>query len=264
MPAPIGVFDSGIGGVSILAEIRQLLPHENIIYLADSAYCPYGTKSVELIRERTLKVTGFLTANGAKAVVVACNTACSAGLDQVRISNPHIPIVGVEPAVKPAHNITRNGKIGVLSTNLTLQGQKFSILAEQFGNGVEILTQSAPGLADLVDSGKKDDPETIDLLNRYLEPLLEHEIDTLVLGCTHYPFLKKTIAKICGPDVIILDTGLAVARQTERVLRYKGILNTDDTAGKINFHTTGDAISVKKVLESVWNEKVESITHVTI
>ena len=263
MPAPIGVFDSGIGGVSILSEIRQLLPHEDIIYLADSAYCPYGTKGVEVIRERTLKITDFLRANEAKAVVVACNTACSAGLDQVRITHPAIPIVGVEPAVKPAHAITRNGKIGILSTNLTLQGQKFSLLVEKFGNGVEIMTQPAPGLADLVDQGKKDEPETHEILNRFLEPLLERDIDTLVLGCTHYPFLKDAITKICGPSVVLLDTGLAVARQTERVLRYRGILNSDNN-GTVNFYTTGNAETVKHVLETVWNEEVKQITEVVI
>ena len=263
MPAPIGVFDSGIGGVSILSEIRQLLPHEDIIYLADSAYCPYGTKGVEVIRERTLKITDFLRANEAKAVVVACNTACSAGLDQVRITHPAIPIVGVEPAVKPAHAITRNGKIGILSTNLTLQGQKFSLLVEKFGNGVEIMTQPAPGLADLVDQGKKDEPETHEILNRFLEPLLERDIDTLVLGCTHYPFLKDAITKICGPSVVLLDTGLAVARQTERVLRYRGILNSDNN-GTVNFYTTGNAENVKHVLETVWNEEVKQITEVVI
>ncbi|MDR3237501.1 MAG: glutamate racemase [Spirochaetia bacterium] len=264
MPYPVGVFDSGIGGVSILLEIRKLLNHENIMYFADSFWCPYGTKSVEQIRGRTLKITEFFASQKVKAVVVACNTACSAGLDLVRINNQDIPIIGVEPAVKPAHDITRNGRIGVLSTNLTLQGQKFSILVEKFGNGVEIFTQPAPGLADLVDQGKKDSPETLDMLNRFLQPLLAREIDTLVLGCTHYPFLKDAIQKICGKDIVILDTGLAVAKQTERVLRYRNILGSREEEGTVSFYTSGEASSVKEVLETIWPESVGSVTRVDI
>lgn len=266
MSPPIGIFDSGIGGVSILSEIRQLLPQENILYVADSAYCPYGTKSVELIRERTLRITAFLVSQKTKAVVVACNTACSAGLDEVRIENPEFPIIGLEPAVKPAHNITRCGKIGVLCTEVTSKGERFSGLADKFGGGIEIFTQPAPGLADLVDSGQKDSPETQRLLNKYLKPLIAEGIDTLVLGCTHYPFLKERIQEICGPSVKLLDTGAAVAKQTKRVLQYDGLLaDTKETSkGKVIFHTTGDGAKVKQVLETLWSEPVDAVKEIKL
>ncbi|MCL1910956.1 MAG: glutamate racemase [Leptospirales bacterium] len=263
MPAPLGVFDSGIGGVSILLEIRKLLKSEDVIYFADSAWCPYGTKPIEQIRERTLKITDFLVSQNSKAVVVACNTACSAGLDLIRDKNRSIPVIGVEPAVKPAQSITRNGKIGVLSTNRTLQGEKFSMLIEKFGNGVEIFTQPAPGLAELVDQGKKDEPETAQLLGDYLRPLLARGIDTLVLGCTHYPFLSDKIREICGSSVALVDTGLAVAKQTERVLRDQNIAS-DEGIGRVNFYTSGDEDFVKRVLETLWPEVIENVTYADI
>ena len=264
MPAPLGVFDSGIGGVSILLEIRKLLNNEDVIYFADSAWCPYGTKSVEQVRERTLKITNFLVSQKSKAIVAACNTACSAGLDLIRAKNQDIPVIGVEPAVKPAHSITRNGKIGVLLTSQTLQGEKFSVLVEKFGSGVEIFTQPASGLAELVDQGKKDEQETAQLLNSYLQPLLAKGIDTLVLGCTHYPFLYDKILEICGPSVTLVDTGFAVAKQTKRVLDYKKIISGNKAPGSVIFYTSGDAVFVKKVLETLWPEKIENVTYIDV
>ncbi len=262
--APLGIFDSGLGGVSILLEIRKILPGENIIYIADSANCPYGSKPLDEIRERTLEISECLTAQGAKALVVACNTACSAGLDLIRQKNPDIPVIGVEPAVKPAHDLTRSGKIGVLGTTLTLSGERFSLLVEKFGSGVEIITQPAPGLPDAVEHGMKDAPETEELLNRYIQPLLARGIDTLVLGCTHYPFLTETIRKICGPEVTILDTGRAVARQTERVLRYKGLNSTSHEKGSVVFKTTGTKALTEKVLATIWPETPVEVEEIKI
>ena len=259
MSAPLGVFDSGIGGISILIEIRKALPNENLIYFADSAHCPYGTKTVEEIRERSLRITDFLISRNAKAVVVACNTACSAGLDQVRQRNPETPIIGVEPAVKPAHDLTRNGKIGILSTNLTLNGKKFSSLVDKFGNGVKLLTQPAPGLADLVEKGEIYSNETRELLGGYLRPLMEEGIDTLILGCTHYPFLSPVIREICGDGVKLLDTGEAVARQTGRVLQTKKLASNENFTGTVSFYTTGDPATVKDVLDKLWPEKIDTV-----
>jgi glutamate racemase len=257
--APLGVFDSGIGGISILLEIRKVLPSENILYFADSAHCPYGDKPVEDIRARTLAITEFLIGQGAKAVVVACNTACSAGLDQVRKENPGTPIIGVEPAVKPAHEISGNGRIGILSTSLTLSGGKFSMLVEKFGDGIHLYTQPSSGLADLVEAGKIHAPETRALLEKYLNPLLEQGIDTLILGCTHYPFLKPVIEDICGSGIRLLDTGEAVARQTGRVLESRGLRNSDGGRGTVTFFTTGDPSFVGRIIEGVWPEKVEEV-----
>ncbi len=250
--AAIGVFDSGVGGISILKEIRRLLPGENLLYLADSAHCPYGTKPVPEIRARSLAVTAFLVESGVKAVVVACNSASVAGLDQVREAYPQIPIVGVEPALKPAHGLTRNGRIGVLATSLTLKGDRFSVLVERFGADVQVYTQPAPGLVELVENGELDTPVVEELLHQYLDPLLKKQIDTLVLGCTHYPFLWGTIQKICGPNVTVIDTGLAVAKQTVRVLGQYRILNPEISGGKEAFYTSGDPAAVKEVIVKLW------------
>jgi glutamate racemase len=250
--APIGAFDSGVGGLSILAEIRKLLPAEDLIYLADSAHCPYGTKSAAAIRQRTLEVTDFLVQLGVKAVVVACNSACEAGLERIRDKYPQLPVIGVEPAVKPAQQETRNGKIGVLATTLTLNGERFSHLIEKYGGGIEVFSQPAPGLVELVEAGKLETPETEAILHRYLDPLLDREIDTLVLGCTHYPFLIPMIRKICGPAVTVLDTGAAVARQTLRILTEKDLLTAAASPGNDIFYTSGNPDSVKQVIAKLW------------
>jgi glutamate racemase len=189
---------------------------------------------------------------GAKAVVVACNSASTAGLDQIREVHPGIPVIGVEPAVKPAHNLTRNGKIGVLATELTLQGAKFSDLVEKYGSDIEVYTQPAPGLVKLVEAGRIAVPETERLLRRYLEPLLEKGVDTLVLGCTHYPFLRPLIQKIGGPGLAIVDTGVAVAKQTARVLEQKQLANPGSKPGGDTFYTSGDPETVGKVVQLLW------------
>lgn len=250
----IGVFDSGVGGLSILKEIRQALPGEDLIYLADSAYCPYGTKPVSAIRVRSLEVASFLAGFEIKVLVVACNTASIAGLDQIREVFPLLPVVGVEPAIKPAHDITRNGKIGVLATSLTLKGDRFSVLVERFGTGIEVYTQPAPGLVEMVEAGKLDTTETKMLLHQYLDPLLEKQIDTLVLGCTHYPFLIPIIKEISGPGITILDTGLAVAKQTVRVLEQKQALNPRESGGEEVFYTSGDPEAVREVVAKLWHK----------
>jgi glutamate racemase len=252
---PIGSFDSGIGGLSILAEVRKLLPEEDLIYLADSAHCPYGTKPTHEIRQRTLEVTDFLVGQGVKAVVVACNSACEAGLGRIRDKYPELPVIGVEPAVKPAQHETRNGKIGVLATSLTLNGERFSNLVEKYAAGVEVFSQPAPGLVELVEAGQLETSETEATLHQYLDPLLEKGIDTLVLGCTHYPFLIPLIRKICGPSVTVLDTGVAVARQTKRILTEKNLLTPAKVPGSETIYTSGDPDSVSPVIAKLWPGK---------
>ena len=257
--APLGAFDSGVGGLSIMLEIRRLLPSEDLLYIADSANCPYGTKPVEQIRRLSLDLTDYLVSLGVKAVVVACNTACVAGLDQIRDKHPELPIIGVEPAVKPAHERTRNGRIGVLATNVTLNGSRFSVLVEKYGTGVEVYTSPAPGLVSLVEAGKLDTAETWELLHKYLDPLMEKGIDTLVLGCTHYPFLRPVIEKICGPEVAVLDTGPAVARQARRILEQRNLLNPENGPGKETFYTSGDPAAVAEVIAKLWPDPVSRV-----
>ena len=255
--APIGAFDSGVGGLSILREVRKQLPAEDLIYLADTAHCPYGIKSADEIRLRTLEVTDFLVQLGAKAVLVACNSACEAGLERIRTKHPELPVIGVEPAVKPAHQLTRNGKIGILATSLTLKGERFSNLVEKYATGIQVFTQPAPGLVELVEAGELESFRAETVLHQYLDPLMAQEIDTLVLGCTHYPFLQPLIQKICGPGVRILDTALAVARQTARVLAEKDLLTAKDTPGTEIFYTSGETALVQPVIAKLWlNSKV--------
>ena len=254
--SPLGVFDSGVGGLSILKDIRKLLPNEDLIYLADTAHCPYGVKPVAEIRQRVLEVTNFLITLGAKVIVVACNSASVAGLDQVREVNPRIPIIGVEPAIKPAHELSGNGKIGVLATQMTINGDRFSVLMEKYGTGIEVYTQPAPGLVELVEAGKIETAETEMMLRKYLQPLLDKEIDTLVLGCTHYPFLSSVIHQI-APAVTILDTGLAVARQTAKVLESYKLKTHKTTLGEEIFYTSGEPVVVEKIIAYLWgNDQV--------
>ena len=242
---PIGLFDSGVGGISVLREVQRLLPQEQLIYYADSGHCPYGGKPREQIIERASVITEFLLGQGAKLIVVACNTATIAAVEHLRATYP-VPFVGMEPAVKPAVAQTRSGVVGVLATGAALAGEKFHNLVAAHAQGVRMITQPCPGLVECVERGELDGPGPRSLLMRYTEPLLKAGADTLVLGCTHYPFLRPLIAEIVGPDVILLDTGEAVARQTRRVLEREQLLN-DHGAGGISWHTSGDAAEFERL-----------------
>jgi len=235
----IGVFDSGVGGLSVLREIWAQLPDESTLYFADTAHCPYGSRSAEEICDLAVRITDFLVQRGAQVVVVACNTASAAALHHLR-ERFSVPIVGMEPAVKPAAERTRVGKVGVMATPVTFQGELFARLLERYANGVEVLTQVCPGLVQQVEAGKLDDPETDRLLRLYLEPMVEAGVDSLVLGCTHYPFLREAIARIVGPHVDIIDPAPAVARQTARVLEQHGLRAVERGPALRLFYTSGD------------------------
>lgn len=236
----IGIFDSGVGGISVLREIRQLLPAENLIYYADSGHCPYGGKPREEIIARANFITDFMLARQVKMVVVACNTATIAAVESLRETYP-IPFIGMEPAVKPAVAVTCSGVVGVLATGAALAGEKFHRLVAQHARSVRIITQPCPGLVDCVERGDLCGPDVRALVQKFTAPLLAQGADTLVLGCTHYPFLRPLITDIVGPAVTLLDTGAAVARQTRRVLDREQLLNTNAVAGQIEWHTSGDA-----------------------
>ncbi|HEY8353769.1 MAG TPA: glutamate racemase [Methylophilaceae bacterium] len=222
--APVGVFDSGIGGVSVLRHIRQLLPQERLIYCADSAHAPYGSKSPEFIRERSHALTQFLLTQGVKAIVVACNTATAAAIGSLRVRHA-LPVIGMEPAVKPAVAASRNGVIGVLATIGTLRSAQFAALLESYGRDVRVVTQACPGLVECVERGELAGAETEALVAGYLKPLLAAGADVIVLGCTHYPFLRETISRQLPQGVMLIDTGEAVARQLGRKLGEAGLLN---------------------------------------
>lgn len=224
--SPIGVFDSGIGGVSVLKHIRECLPREAVLYCADSGYAPYGNKSPEFIRERSLQLARFLAEQGAKAIVVACNTATAAAIATLR-NHFSLPVIGMEPAVKPAAAATRSGVVGVLATSGTLKSAQFAALLESYGKNVEVVTQACHGLVECVERGELESAATRALVAEYVQPLLAAGADTIVLGCTHYPFLRSLIEAEAGPSVTLIDTGEAVARQVERRLREAGLLNDE-------------------------------------
>jgi glutamate racemase len=216
MPPAIALFDSGLGGLSVLREVRRLLPRHDLLYLADTAYCPYGPRPPAVVRARSLAIGRWLVGQGAGLLVVACNTASSAALELLRAELP-IPVVGMEPGLKPAAAITRSGRVGVLATTNTLSGSRFATLVERYAAAVEVITQPCPGLVEQVERGDLEGPTTRALVERYVAPLLAHRADVLVLGCTHYPFLRPVIADVAGPSVAIVDTGPAVAEQVARV-----------------------------------------------
>lgn len=251
--APIGVFDSGLGGISVLAEIRRRLPGEDLVYVADSAHVPYGGHPAAFILARSLTLSGFLVEQGAKAVVVACNTATAAAVPALR-ARFAIPIVGMEPAVKPAAAATAHGVVGVLATAGTLRSARFAALLERFGERIHVVTEPCPGLVERVERGALDDPVTRGLVRRHLAPLLAAGADVIILGCTHYAFLRPLIEQEAGPDVSVIDTGEAVARQLERRLEELGGLRTSGEGGRTRFYTSGPVEALAAVLPRLWPE----------
>lgn len=230
--APVGIFDSGVGGLSVLRHIQAQLPHEHLLYLADTGFAPYGDKPEAIVVERVLAIGEFLLAQGAKALVVACNTATVAAVRELRAMYPGLPIVGVEPGLKPAASLTRSGKVGVLATERTLNGAKFLQLRDQIhlDSGTDFLLQPCVGLADQIEFGELDSSATSAMLQRFIMPLLAQGADTLVLGCTHYPLVRASIERLLKDagrgDVALVDTGDAVARQLARLLAAAGLLRT--------------------------------------
>jgi glutamate racemase len=214
----IGVFDSGVGGLSVLRHLRAQLPWADLIYFGDTAHVPYGPRPLAEVRGFADAITRFLLGQGADVIVVACNTASAAALKDLRAAYTEVPIVGMEPAVKPAAEGTRTGVVGVLATPATFQGELFSSVVERFAQGVRVLPQVCPGLVQQIEAGRLDTPETEAMLRGWLAPMLAADIDALVLGCTHYPFVIPLLEAICGPGVRVIDPAPAVARQVGRVL----------------------------------------------
>lgn len=237
---PIGVFDSGVGGLSILRAIRQRLPSQPVLYLGDQAHVPYGLRTLEEVRAFSEQITRFLLNQGARLIVVACNTASAAALHELRRQFPEVPFVGMEPAVKPAAEQTLTGVVGVIATPATFQGQLYASVVERFANGVTILQDTCPGLVSAIENGQLDAPETRAILERALNPMLERRIDTVVLGCTHFPFVIPLIQQIVGPQVRVIDPAPAVARQVERLLDSRAWLPTGEQPGSVRYFTTGE------------------------
>lgn len=236
---PCGIFDSGVGGLSVLRHLRAQLPAENFLYFADQANVPYGGKSMAEVRRFAVGITDFLLDQGAKLIVVACNSASAAALEHLRRSYPGVPFVGMEPAVKPAVAQTHSGKIGVLATEVTLRGDLLARSTERFAGEVEVYEEALPGVIEPIEAGITDGQAMQRILGSVIEPLLSSGVDTLVLGCTHYPFLLPLIEKIVGKRAVIIDPSPAVARQAERLLAEQQLQNLSATPGSVDYYTSG-------------------------
>lgn len=235
---PIGAFDSGVGGLSVLRAIRELLPTQPVLYLADQAHVPYGVRSLGEVRLFSHAITRFLLAQGARLIVVACNTASVAALQSLRQEFPDVPFVGMEPAVKPAAEQTHSKVVGVLATYATFQGQVYNSVVERFAQGVTILQDHCPGLVAEIEKGNFDGPQTEKILRNALEPMMEKGVDTVVMGCTHYPFVIPLIQKITGPAVQVIDPAPAIARQIKRLLEARGWFPQETALADVKFFTT--------------------------
>lgn len=242
--APIGIFDSGVGGLSVLRHVRALLPSEELLYFADSGFAPYGEKPEAVIVGRVLAIAAFFLRFRVKAMVVACNTATAAAIAALRATYPELQVVGVEPGLKPAASLTQSGVVGVLATHATLASDKFQTLQQQVAEstGIQFLPQACNGLADQIEKGELNSRDTAMLVERYVAPLVRQRADTLVLGCTHYPFVQALIAKAAadaGRAVTLVDTGEPVARQLQRLLSQQGLLRAGSEPGRLSAYTTG-------------------------
>jgi len=252
--APIGIFDSGVGGLSVLRAIREKMPYENLLYFADQGHVPYGPRSLEEVRQFSETITRFLLAQGAKLIVVACNTASAAALHHLRETFPDIPFVGMEPAVKPAAEHTNSGVVGVLATPATFQGKLYASVVERFTKGVSVLQDTCPGLVEEIERGALDTDPTRKILVAALRPMLENGLDTVVLGCTHYPFVIPIITQIVGEDVRVIDPAPAVAQQVERRLDTINLQTTKNTRGEIHIFTSGDTSPIQSLLPTLIGE----------
>jgi len=248
---PIGIFDSGVGGLSVVRAVWEVMPFESLIYLADQAHVPYGPRSLEQVRAFSEGITRYLLAQDAKLIVVACNTASAAALHHLRQVFPQVLFVGMEPAVKPAAERTKSGVVGVLATPATFQGELFASVVERFANGVTVLQDTCPGLVMEIDAGHLGTPKVRAILERALKPMLAQGIDTVVLGCTHFPFVIPTIESIVGSGVRVIDPAPAIARQVERLLEANGLRGPEKNSNLVRYLTTGDPEKLARLLSGL-------------
>lgn len=254
---PIGIFDSGIGGLTVAKAIMQALPSERLLYFGDTAHLPYGQRTLEEVRGFSMGITEALLKKQCKLIVVACNTASGAALRTLRASYLGTPFVGMEPAVKPAVEHTRTGVVGVIATTATFQSEVYASVVERFGGDVEVIHQACPGLVERIEAGDLDGELTRSMLESWLEPMKVRGIDALVLGCTHYPLVRPSIERVLGPGVRVIDPAPAIARQVKRVLDEHGLSQVDTGTGSLLCYTSGDPATFRAMLEGMGLEGVE-------
>lgn len=249
--APIGVFDSGVGGLSVLDEIRRLLPNEMLLYVADSGFAPYGERGTAYIEQRCTSIANFLVGAGAKAIVVACNTATATIVPALR-QRVTVPVVAIEPAVKPAAGASHSGVVGVLATRQTLASERFTRLVGRHAAGVEVVSEPCPDLVNLVERGVTSGAEAEALVRTHVQRLKERHADTIVLGCTHFHFLRSLVEAAAGPDVRVIDPGNAVALELRRRLAAFGLLRAESRTGSDRFWTSGDVTVGNAIIGKLW------------
>ncbi len=253
---PIGVFDSGVGGLSVLIELKKLLPNENFVFLADQFYVPYGEKTKDELVNLAYKITDyFIEKHNVKAMVVACNTSTCSSIAEVR-AKYSLPVIGTVPAIKPAAEQTKTKKVGIISTPSTSQSQVLGGLIKDHCAGVEVINTGCKNLENVVEKGELEGKEVEDLLKKYLEEVKNSNADCLVLGCTHYPFLKKAIRKVVGRPIKLIDGNKAIAKQTGRLLRKFSLKNSSKKAGGSIYYSTGDHKKFSQVASKLMNEKI--------
>ena len=253
--APVGMFDSGVGGLSVLREIRSAIPPESIYYVADSANAPWGDKSPDFVRDRGLEIATFLLGQGVKAIVIGSNTGTAGSAAALR-SALTIPVVGIEPAIKPAVAATKSGVIGALVPVAVGGSDRLASLLDRFGSDVKVMIQPVPGLVEHIEAADLDGPELRRKVEGYVRPLLEAGVDTIVLGSTHYVFLRPLISEVAGPRVTLIDTGPAVARQLAKVLGERELSAANGSSGTERFWTSGDPENSARVISALLGRKV--------
>ena len=253
MVAPIGIFDSGLGGISVWQALHDALPEESLIYLGDGARCPYGARSLDEVRDFTFEAVERLLAEGCKMIVLACNTATAVAIKELRECYPNIPFVGLEPAVKPAALTTKSGVIGVLATKRSLEGDHFRRAEAKYGAEVRILKAVGEGFVEAVENNEEQSSETETLVRRVVEPLVEQGVDKLVLGCTHYPFLRSVIERVAGDGVEIIDSSEAVARRVANLLDEHGI-RAEAGVAEYRFLTFADEAYAAKLRDKAFKK----------
>ena len=253
-PGPIGVFDSGVGGLSVLRALRAQLSAQGLIFIADQAHVPYGPRPLREVRDFAHAISRALLELGAGLIVVACNTASAAALHELRRDFPDVPFVGMEPAVKPAAEVTRSGVVGVLATPATFQGALYTSVVERFAQGVTVLQDTCPGLVEQIEAGNLNGTETRRILEKALQPMLARGIDTIVLGCTHYPFVIPLIEEISGPGVRVIDPAPAVARQAATLLDQQNPSQPAEGTGWLRVYTSGKPEKLENLLPTLLGE----------